>query len=205
MFNTPSGTSPQMDIAKMLAKNELIEELQDNDFNTYREVCAGIAHFPSDLQIAKGQLAASALISLSLSPHILHVVAYCEGDHTVYPEELIESCNIVHEVIQNTLNGLPDFINNKKIVKRKNQLVKESRVLLEVLKNFGQSYSGDPLTNSQTLASAIKIGVFDTPHFMGDPHLCGKIKTNLINGAWYAIDEKSGKFLTEKDRLKNIN
>lgn len=189
----------------MLAKNELIEELQDNDFNTYREVCAGIAHFSSDLQIAKGQLAASALISLSLSPHILHVVVYCEGDHAIYPEELIESCNIAHGVNQNTLNGLPDFISNKKIVERKNQLVEEARVLLEVLKDFGQSYSGDPLTNSQTLASAIKIGVLDTPHFIKNPHFFGKIKTNLINGAWYAIDEKSGKILTEKDRLKNIS
>lgn len=202
MFNTPPGTSSQMDIAKMLAKNELIEELRDKDFHIYREVRAGIAHFSSNPQIARGQLAASALISFSLNPHILHVVAYCEGDHAVYPEELIESCNIVHGVIQNTLNGLPEFTSDKKIVERKNQLVEEARVLLEALKNFGQSHSGDPLTNPKTLASAIKIGILDTPHFIGNPHLCGKIKTNLINGAWYAIDEKSGKILTEKERLK---
>lgn len=204
MFNTPPGTSPQMDIAKMLAKNELIEELRDDNFRIYREVRAGIAHFSPNPQIAKGQLAASALISLSLQPHILHVVAYCEGDHAVYPEELIESCNIVHGVIQNTLNGLPDVTNDTKIINRKNQLIEEARVLLEVIKKFGQEMSDDPLGDPKVLASAIKIGILDTPHFVGNPHLCGKIKTNLINGAWYAIDENTGNILKEKERLKKF-
>lgn len=204
MFNTPPGTSPQMDIAKMLTKNELIEELRDDNFNIYREVRAGIAHFSPNPQIAKGQLAASALISLSLQPHILHVVAYCEGDHAVYPEELIESCNIVHGVIQNTLNGLPDVSCNKIITDRKNQLSEEARDLLEAIKKFGQDFSDDPLCDSKVLASAIKIGILDTPHFVGNPNLCGKIKTNLINGAWYAIDENTGDILTEKERLKKI-
>ncbi|MDH7604854.1 MAG: cobalamin B12-binding domain-containing protein [Melioribacter sp.] len=204
MFNTPPGTSPQMDIAKMLAKNKLIEELRDDNFRIYREVRAGIAHFSPNPQIAKGQLAASALISLSLQPHILHVVAYCEGDHAVYPEELIESCNIVHGVIQNTLNGLPDVTNDRNIIDRKNQLIEEARVLLEVIKKFGQEMSDDPLCDPKVLASAIKIGILDTPHFVGNPNLCGKIKTNLINGAWYAIDENTGNILTEKERLKKF-
>ena len=202
MFNTPPGTSPQMDIAKMLAKNELIEELREDNFRIYREVRAGIAHFSPNPQIAKGQLAASALTSLSLNPHILHVVAYCEGDHAVYPEELIESCNIVHGVIQNTLNGLPDVTNDIKIVDRKNQLIDEARDLLAGIKRFGKEMSDDPWSDPKVLASAIKIGILDTPHFVGNPNLCGKIKTNLINGAWYAIDESTGDVLTEKKRIK---
>jgi len=204
MFNTPPGTSPQMDIAKMIAKNELIEELKDENFRVYREVRAGIAHFSPNPQIAKGQLAASALISLSLKPHILHVVAYCEGDHAVYPDELIESCNIVHGVIQNTLNGLPDVNGDEIIINRKNQLKEEARDLLEAIKKFGQDMSDDPWSDSKVLASAIKTGILDTPHFVGNPHLCGKIKTNLINGAWYAIDENIGNILTEKERLKKF-
>lgn len=201
MFNTPPGTSPQMDLAKMMAKNELIEELRDDNFNIIREVRAGIAHFSPDPQIAKGQLAASALISLSLKPHILHVVAYCEGDHAVYPEELIESCNIVHGVIQNSLHGLPDVSNDEKIIERKNQLKEEAGTLLRAIKNFGANLSKDPWSDPKVLASAIKIGILDTPHFIGNPHLCGKIKTNLINGAWYAIDN-DGNILKEKERLK---
>ncbi|MEJ5350319.1 MAG: hypothetical protein WHS65_01880 [Melioribacteraceae bacterium] len=203
MFNTPPGTSPQMDIAKMMAKNELIEELRDDNFNIIREVRAGIAHFSPDPHIAKGQLAASAFISLALKPHILHVVAYCEGDHAVYPEELIESCKIVHGVIQNSLYGYPDFENDEIIIKRKNELKEEAKHLLQTLKNYGKNLSDDPWSDAKTLASAIKIGILDTPHFIGNPHLCGKIKTNLINGAWYAIDESTGKILSEKERLKD--
>ncbi len=201
MFNTPPGTSPQMDLAKMMAKNELIEELSDENFNIIREVRAGIAHFSPNPEIAKGQLAASAFISLSLKPHILHVVAYCEGDHAVYPYELIESCNIVHGVIHNSLYGLPDISNDKKIISRKNQLKDEARVLLQALKNFGKNLSDDPWADPKTLAAAIKQGILDTPHFIENPHLCGKIKTNLINGAWYATDD-NGNIISERERLK---
>ncbi|MCU0287643.1 MAG: cobalamin B12-binding domain-containing protein, partial [Acidobacteria bacterium] len=107
MFNTPPGTSPRMDIAKMLAKNELIESIQDQTFTSYREVRAGIAHFSAHPDTAKGQLAASAVVSLALKPHILHVVGFSEGDHAVFPEEIIESCNIIHGVLQNCLSGFP--------------------------------------------------------------------------------------------------
>ncbi len=203
MFNTPPGTSPQMDIAKMMAKNELIEELRSDNFDVFREVRAGIAHFSPDPDIAKGQLAASAFISLALKPHILHVVAYCEGDHAVYPEELIESCKIVHGVIHNSLKGYPDVTSDKIINDRKEQLKNEARDLLDGLKKFGKEMSDDPWSDPIVLAKAIKIGILDTPHFIGNPHLCGKIKTNLIDGAWYAIDNE-GKILTENDRLEKI-
>ncbi|MEJ5306634.1 MAG: methionine synthase [Ignavibacteria bacterium] len=202
MFNTPPGTSPQMDLAKMMAKNELIEELKDENFDFYREVRSGIAHFSPDPDIAKGQLAASILITLYMKPHILHVVAYCEGDHAVYPEELIESCKIAHGVIKNVLNGLPDISNDKRLKKRKDELKKEAKIILEAIKNFGRNMSDDPLADPKVLAKAIKEGILDTPHFIGNPHLCGRIKTNLINGAWFAVNPRTGKIIKEKQRLK---
>jgi hypothetical protein len=204
MFNTPPGTSPQMDIAKMLAKVQLINQLTSDDFSVFREVRAGIAHFSPAPNIAKGQLAASALISLALKPHILHVVAFCEGDHAVQPDELIESCNIVNGVIQNSLNGLPDFISDKKIIERKNQLIDEANYLLNAIKIFGKDKSDDPLCDPEVLTESIKSGILDTPHFMGNPNLCGKIKTNLINGAWFAVNNETGEILTEKKRLENF-
>lgn len=202
MFNTPPGTSPKMDLAKMMAKNELIEELKDDNFDFYREVRAGIAHFSPIFSVAKGQLAASSLIMLYMKPHILHVVAYCEGDHAVLPDELIESCEIVHGVIKNALNGLPDTSKDKELIRRKEELKKEAKVILQAIKNFGKDLSEDPLSDPKVLAKAIKEGILDTPHFVGNPHLCGKIKTNLINGAWYAINNRTGKILREKQRLR---
>ena len=61
----------------MLAKNELIEELSDESFTVFRQVRAGLAHF-SPILLAQGQLAASAVISMTLKPHILHVVGFSE-------------------------------------------------------------------------------------------------------------------------------
>lgn len=204
MFNTPPGTSPQMDIAKMLAKKELIEELEDEYFKVIREVRSGIAHFSSIPSVAQGQLAASALISLSLKPHILHVVGYSEGDHAVYAEELINSCNIIHGVLQNCLFGLPDLTIDPVVIKRKDELKEEARILLNALKNLSSNKSNDSWTNPILLEKAIKIGILDAPHFQGNPHLCGKILTRLINGAWYAVDNQSGEPINETERTNRI-
>src|SRR5690606_14170697 len=68
MFNVPAFISPEMDLAKMLAKIELVESLQDDNFKVYRQARAGLASFPADLSQAKGQLAASAYLALAIKP-----------------------------------------------------------------------------------------------------------------------------------------
>lgn len=204
MFNTPPGTLASMDIAKMLAKLELISELEDSNFKVYRQVRAGLAHFSSNPNIAKGQLAASAVISLALKPHILHVVGFSEGDHATLPGELIESCSIVHGVLNNCLHGLPDPLSDKKIVERKEQLVCEARILLSAIKDLGMNLSDDPWSSPEVIAHAIKVGLLDTPHFLGNPIACGQIRTRIINGACYAIDEKTGNPIREKDRIAKL-
>ncbi len=204
MFNTPPGTWPNMDIAKMLAKNELIESLQDDAFTVYREVRAGIAHFSPAFSIAQGQLAASAVISLALKPHILHVVGYSEGDHAVYPNELIQSCQIVHGVLHDALHGLPDMETDQLIQHRKRELMMEAEILLNAVKQHGSSISDDPWSDPRVLAASIQNGLLDTPHFAGNSYACGKIRTRLINGAWYAVDETTGRPLDEETRTKKI-
>ena len=204
MFNTPPGTSAQMDIAKMLAKKEMIEELEDPNFKVVREVRAGIAHFSSLPSIAQGQLAASAVISLSLKPHILHVVGYSEGDHMVYAEELINSCNIIHGVLQNCLNGLPQMEIDPVIVKRKDELKSEARILLDALTKLSADKNINPWTNYLLIEKAIKIGLLDAPHFNGNPNLYGKIITRLINGACHAVDKDTGEPMYEEERIERI-
>lgn len=205
MFNTPPGTSPKMDLAKMLAKKELITSLHDDTFESFTEARAGIAHFSSDSFVAKGQLAASAVISLALNPNILHVVGFSEGNHAIKPEELIESCKIIHGVMQNCLNGLPNLASDGEVQRRKFELIQEATNLIEALKHSAKSNVENPLTDPATIAAAIKSGLLDTPHFKGNPNLCGKIFTQLINGAWYAVDPKDGSILTEKHRTELIN
>lgn len=206
MLNTPPGTSPQMDIAKMMAKNELINSLVDKNFKVFREVRAGIAHFSSESGKAKGQLASSGLISLTLKPHILHVVGFSEGDHATYPDELIESCNIIKGVLNDCLYGMIDAESDPKILERKNLLIKESLDLLHIIKEFGLSMSEDPLLSAEVISKAIKIGILDAPHFRGNKFLCGKVITRLIDGGWYAVSKDTGEKISEKERcLKFLN
>jgi methylmalonyl-CoA mutase cobalamin-binding subunit len=203
MFNTPPGTSPKMDVAKMLAKLKMIESLEDENFKAFREVRAGIAHFSSVPSEAKGQLAASAVISLVMQPHILHVVGFSEGDHACYPEELIESCNIIHGVLQNCLYDLPEFSSDNQVINRRDELIDEAKVLLDSIRILGEGSSEDPWSDPRVLSASIKNGILDAPHFRGNPNLCGKIITRLINGAWYAVDE-SGSILKESQRTRTI-
>jgi hypothetical protein len=204
MFNTPPGTSPKMDLAKMLAKKELISTLHDDNFKSFTEVRAGIAHFSSNQLIAKGQLASSAVISLALKPHILHVVGFSEGHHAIFPEELIESCQIIHGVLINCLHGLPNYIFDSEIINRKEKLIGEAKDLIAGIKTFADKNVEDALADPLTLSKAIKTGLLDTPHFVGNPHLCGKIITQLISGGWYAVDPDSYSILNEKQRINSI-
>ncbi|MBN2408223.1 MAG: cobalamin B12-binding domain-containing protein [Candidatus Aminicenantes bacterium] len=203
MFNTPPGTSPRMDLGKMLAKKELIASLHDEQFTSFTEVRAGIAHFSSVPEVAQGQLAASGVVSLALNPHILHVVGYSEGDHAAYPDEVVHSCHIVHGTLKNCLEGMPDMKSDPEVQKRKQELIGEAQVLLGAISELGKRESEDSWTDAAVLARAIKEGLLDTPHFKGNPHLCGKISTRLIDGAWHAVDG-AGKILREAERTRAI-
>lgn len=204
MFNNPPGTWPSMDLAKMLAKNEMIERLAADDFTVIRQVRAGLANFSSNQSFAKGQLAASAVISLALRPHIVHVVGYSEGDHAIYPDELIESCEIVRGVLHNTLRGMPDLVSSPEVLERKNELMAEADTLLEAIKDMGAEMSDDPWSDPGVISRAVRTGLLDTPHFIHNDHLCGSILTGLVNGAWYAIDPETGNKITETERIEKI-
>ena len=203
MFNNPPGTTAEMDIAKMLAKNEMIDELCDENFSFYREVRAGLAHFSTSPTFAQGQLAASIVVSMALKPHILHVVGFSEADHAIFPDELIHSCNIAHGVLHNTLYGMPDLTDNEPVRQRKEQLKSEALILLNALDEFGKNISDDPWSDPEVIEKAIKRGLLDAPHFQGNPHLAGNVVTNLIDGGYYAIDPSTGNKLTETQRILN--
>jgi len=208
MFNTPPGTSAAADLGKMLAKLELIESLVDKDFRVWRQVRAGLLSFPPDLYVAKGQLATSTLVSMNLKPHIVHVVAFCEGHHGATADEVIESTKIAQGVIRNCLDDMPDMTLDERVQARKAQLVEEARILLNAISELPEIMRcqdvGDPFTNPKTLAFAIKVGLLDAPHLVGNPSAAGKVQTMIVNGACVGIDPVSGKPLPEKERVEKI-
>ncbi|MDI3481434.1 MAG: hypothetical protein PWQ97_1089 [Tepidanaerobacteraceae bacterium] len=203
MFNVPPSISPKMDIAKMLAKIELIESLQDENFRVYRQARAGLASFPGDLSQAKGQLASSAYLALAIKPHIYHVVGYCEAHHAATAEDIIESCKIVRGVIRNNFLGVVDITRDKDVQRRKSELIEEAMITLDAIRELNPT-AKDPLADADTIARAIEIGILDAPHLKGNPAACGKLVTRLVNGALYAYDPEEKRILTEKERIEKI-
>jgi len=200
MFNTPPMISPSMDLAKMLAKIELIESLHDENFVSYRQARAGLLHLSPKENAAKGQLAASTVFALKIKPHIIHVVGFCEGDHAANAQDVIESCEIVHGVIKNCFTGQPDYLSDTDIIRRKNELLMEARVLLDVIKKMDNG-EGDPFTNPRVLAEAIKLGILDAPHLKGNFHASGCLETRSVNGAIYAWDRGEKRIVKEAERI----
>ncbi len=204
MFNTPPETSFTMDLAKMLAKVELIESLHDDGFNSYRETRSGLYSYPTDYAEGKGQLASSTMLQMQLEPHIVHVVAYCEADHAAKPPDIIESSKIVKKVISNCLPGCPDMKNDSKVQKRKQQLIEEAGQIVEKIKGLDtEGKYAHPLTSPEIIARAIKAGILDAPHLKGTAAGCGRVRTLFFDGANMAVDDK-GRVLTEEERLAAI-
>lgn len=204
MFNTPAGTSPPMDLAKMLTKIELIESLHEKNFKTIRQTRTGLASLSSDPDVAKGELAGSSLYQMALEPKIVHVVGFCEGDHAAMPSDVIESAKIVQGVIKNFSSESSSILNDSRIKDRKEELVEETKLLLLAIKSLFSGKVEDPWSDPRTIAQAIKIGLLDAPHLCGNPCAAGKVFTQIREGACVAVDLRSGKPLKETERIKRI-
>lgn len=202
MFNTPAGISPYMDLAKMFAKKELLNTLVDENFRIFDLVRAGLASLSSDPDIAKGQLASSIILSMALKPHIVHVVGFSEGDHCATAEEIIESCKIAHGVIHNVLYDWPEITKNSRFRKRKEQLIVDAEIILDEIRKL--SNSQDPLSDPEALARAVTSGILDAPDLKGNGYAKGIIRTQIIDGACYAVDANTGRILQERERIKSL-
>jgi hypothetical protein len=201
MFNNPAQTSPLMDLAKMLAKIELIESLHDENFTSIRQTRTGLTCLSPDPDVAKGQLSSSCLFQMTLEPNIVHVVGFCEADHAAIPPDIIESAKITLGIIQNFSLGAPQILDDPRIKERKEELVEETKYLLQAIKNLAADKIKDPWTDPKTLAQAIHKGLLDAPHLAGNQYAAGKVLTQIRDGACYAVDPQSGNLLSEKDRI----
>ncbi|UCC38443.1 MAG: cobalamin B12-binding domain-containing protein [Candidatus Aminicenantes bacterium] len=204
MFNTPSQTSPIMDLAKMLAKIELIESLHDKNFTTIRQMRTGLASLSPDPDVAKGQLSSSCLFQMALEPRIIHVVGFSEGDHAATAADVIESAKITQGVIKNFFLGPPQMLEDSKLKDRKEVLAKEAKYLLQTIKELSSGKVEDPWIDPKTLSQAVQTGLLDAPHLAGRPHAAGKIITQIKDGACYAIDSHTGNSLSEEERISRI-
>jgi len=205
MLHTPPQMSDRMDMAKMLAKIELVESLADNDFHVYRQTRSGLLSFPVDVAQARGQLGSSVYLQMFLKPDIVHVVAYCEADHAAGADEVIESCTLARQVIMRSLGGLPDITMDPVIKRRKRELVEEAGVLIEAIRTLGGHGVEDALCDPLILARAVRVGLLDAPNLKGNPHAAGAIVCRAVDGAIQAIDPQSGQVVQERERIDRIS
>lgn len=204
MLNTPPQTSAAMDLAKMLAKQELIESLCDDRFSVLTQVRAGLTHFRTHADQAKGQLAASTATALALKPRIVHVVSYSEADHAATAEDVIESCQIVHGVLADLLADLPDPTDDARVRQRRRDLVGEAGLVLDAMPQYAPPDTPDPLSDPATLAACIGAGLLDAPHLCRSAHCRGELRTRVIEGACVAWDEEGNRPLSEGERIGRL-
>ncbi len=204
MFDLPPGISAEMDLAKQLAKIDIIKPLEDENFKIFIQTRTGLSSYPPDLDAAKGHMAYSVTMQMHLKPHIIHMVAYTEPDHAATAEEIIESGKIVHQVISDTLHGLPDVTKDPKILARREELVREAKITLDAIRKIADPDVEDPWTDPETLARALKVGILDAPHLKNNPYARGEIETRIINGAAYAVDPETKRPLPESERIQRI-
>ncbi len=199
MFNTPFGTTPTMDLGKMLAKIEFLDSLQDESFKIYRQVRAGLAGFPTGYEYAKGHLAASTYLSAALRPDIVHVVAFCEAHHMAKPKDIIQSCQIVRQIYTSAFCDFPDATCDERVLQRKDDLVEEAKFLLEQI--AGLSDYEDPFTDPEVLSRAVLGGIMNAPQLNIRGDVLPGITTRLVNGACVSYNQKEERVISEEERI----
>jgi hypothetical protein len=179
MFNSPAELSDRMDLAKMLAVIELIEPLADQDFRIYRQTRTGLLSYPREDNAARAHLAASIYLQMALEPHILHVVGHTEAHHAATAEDVIDACRMAQRTIRNALTGQPDMLSDPLIQERKQELIEETRELLEKIRSLAGIKVGDPFTDPATLTGAVTTGILDAPQLKNNPYAQGKMVTRI--------------------------
>lgn len=126
MFDLPPEISARNDLAKMKAAYELIEPLtRKYDFNIIKETRGGLSSFPPNLDMAKGHLAVTTHWQMYMEPDIIHVVSFPEAHHEAKALDIVESCDIVKQVVKDFYKGeQPDIFADPKLVARKEELKK---------------------------------------------------------------------------------
>lgn len=204
MFNTPPGTSFQMDLAKMLAKLEMIEGLQDDGFRVFRETRTGLSSLPVDIDVAKGHLASSVFLQMALRPQIIHVVAHVEADHAATADDVAEAVKIARGSIRNALYGQPDMTRDPEVQARKAELVEEAWILLDAIRALAAPGVADPWADPGTITKAVRVGLIDAAHLRNNPEARGEVRVRIVGGACRAVDPETGRVLSERKRVRQV-
>jgi hypothetical protein len=203
MFNSPPETSDAMDLAKMLAILEMIVPLENDHFRIWRQTRTGLLSYPVEIAAARAHLSASIYLQMALKPHIIHIVGHTEADHAATADDILEACRMARRSISNALQGAPDMTSAPLVQQRKQELIAETKVTLQAIRNLAQDPSKDPLIDPSVLARSVTEGILDAPQLKNNPFGQGILQTRIIHGACQAVDS-SGNPMREQQRLNKF-
>ncbi len=201
MFNSPPGLTDAMDLAKMLAVLKITAPLQNPGFRIWKQTRTGLLSYPLDPDSARGHLAASVYLQMSLQPHIVHVVGFNEADHAATADDVIASCKLARRAIENAL-GAANMTQDERVQTRVDELTRAASDTLAAIRELDTRGVADPFLDADILARAVTSGILDAPQLKSNPFGRGKIAARIDRrGACIAIDPSTGEALTEPERI----
>lgn len=205
MFNTPIGMTLKMDLARVLAMLEIVKSLISENFQILRETRTGLSYLSPNYIEAKSQLIQSTIMQMAVKPHIVHVVSYPEADHSANADEIIESCKMVHKVIQDSYFGLPDLTLDSEVQVRKKEILDDAILFINVFEIYARNLRiENPYLSPKYLTEIVKIGLFDAPQLKGSRVAKGEVNSKIIDGKCVLVNNK-GDLIREIDRLNQIS
>ncbi len=201
MFQSPPMLNNAMDLARALAAIELTEQFRSADFRIWLQARTGLLSYPVNVHRARAHLAQSTMLMMSLRPQIVHVVGHTEADHAATADEVIEAATMTQQVIETALRGNPDMTADPAVQARKEELIAETRVLLDAIRELGKRMgSDDPLADARVLARAVAVGLLDAPQLVNNRYAPGRVRTRSVEGRMLAVDA-AGRPLREAERV----
>ncbi|MCX7670254.1 MAG: methionine synthase, partial [Anaerolineae bacterium] len=150
-------------------------------------------------------LAAATYLQMALKPHIVHVVGHTEAHHAATAEDVIVACRVARRAIENAVRGAPDMTADPRVQERKAELIDEAQVTLDAIRSLAGPGVTDPLADPATLARAVAVGIMDAPQLKNNRFARGEIVTRIDGrGACVAVDPKTGRALSERERLAQL-
>jgi len=113
---------------------------------------------------------------------------------------------MARRAIENALHGQPDMTAAAAVQQRKEELIHETQITLEAIRALARLDVTDPLTDPNTLARSVTMGILDAPHLRNNPFGRGQIVTRIDQrGACNAVDPATGRELSEQERIDSLN
>lgn len=214
-FNKPKETGDYADLAKMSAGLEMAKRIslgRNKPARIYRETRTGIESLSADMELAKWQLARSTFLQMCMSPHIIHIVSYCEANYAARPADIIDSSKLIRRTVRlfwQNKEEIMKYVNVPIVEERKQFLISECEYILQEIAKLNPRYVSSPiehlaqyLGNPDILATAIERKIISAPgiinaRYRGD-FITKPQKYGMINAV---KDYLTGSILTEKERL----